>query len=98
MHQTLLCSARKSCFDRCVSAGVVVDGEEIEADAVVIAMGPWSGQAAKWLPVPDITGQKYASIVLRPEEDISNHMLFLSYRTSSGILPCKGSMQQGFQP
>jgi len=68
---------------RC-SAGVVVDGEEVEADAVVIAMGPWSGQAAKWLPVPDITGQKYASIVLRPEEDISNHMLFLSYKTSSG--------------
>ena len=63
---------------------MVVDGEEIEADAVVIAMGPWSGQAAKWLPVPDITGQKYASIVLRPEEEISNHMLFLSYKTSSG--------------
>lgn len=68
----------------CGTAGVVVDGEQVEADAVVIAMGPWSGQAAKWLPVPDITGQKYASIVLRPEEDISNHMLFLSYKTSSG--------------
>ena len=64
---------------------MVVDGEHIEADAVVIAMGPWSGQAAKWLPVPNITGQKYASIVLRPDEDISNHMLFLSYRTSSGV-------------
>lgn len=63
---------------------MVVDGEHVEADAVVIAMGPWSGQAAKWLPVPDITGQKYASIVLRPEEDISNHMLFLSYKTTSG--------------
>ena len=61
-----------------------MDGEEVEADAVVIAMGPWSGHAAKWLPVPEITGQKYASIVLRPEEDISNHTLFLSYKTSSG--------------
>lgn len=67
-----------------VCAGVVVDGEEIAADRVVIAMGPWSGLAAKWLPLPSITGQKYASIVLRPDEDISNHMLFLSYRTSSG--------------
>lgn len=67
-----------------VCAGVVVDGEEIAADSVVIAMGPWSGLAAKWLPLPSITGQKYASIVLRPDEDISNHMLFLSYRTSSG--------------
>ena len=63
---------------------MVIDGEEVTADAVVIAMGPWSGQAAKWLPVPDITGQKYASIVLRPEEEISNHMLFLSYKTTSG--------------
>lgn len=67
-----------------MSAGVVVDGEEIAADAVVVAMGPWSGLAAKWLPIPSITGQKYASIVLRPQEEISNHMLFLSYRTSSG--------------
>ena len=66
------------------STGVVVDGEEVAADAVVIAMGPWSGLAAKWLPIPSITGQKYASIVLRPQEEISNHMLFLSYRTSSG--------------
>lgn len=68
-----------------------MDGEELAADAVVIAMGPWSGQAAKWLPVPDITGQKYASIVLRPQEEISNHMLFLSYKTSSGkdcLLAC----------
>ena len=67
-----------------VHTGVVVDGEEIAADAVVIAMGPWSGQAAKWLPIPSITGQKYASIVLRPEQEITNHMLFLSYKTSSG--------------
>ena len=72
----------------CGGAGVVVDGEEVKADAVVIAMGPWSGQAAKWLPVPDISGQKYASIVLRPEEEISNHMLFLSYKTTSGKAVC----------
>ena len=33
--------------------GVEVDGEVMPADAVVVAMGPWSGQAAKWgLPVP----------------------------------------------
>ena len=70
-----------------------MDGEEVEADAVVIAMGPWSGLAAKWLPVPDITGQKYASIVLRPEQEISNHMLFLSYKTTSGkaVCPCLNS-------
>ena len=79
----------KSAADDCAwGAGVVVDGEEVKADAVVIAMGPWSGLAAKWLPVPDVTGQKYASIVLRPEEEISNHMLFLSYKTISGKAAC----------
>ena len=72
--------------------GVVVDGKEIAADAVVIAMGPWSGQAAKWLPIPSITGQKYASIVLRPEQEITNHMLFLSYKTSSGTVNCAKMM------
>jgi glycine/D-amino acid oxidase-like deaminating enzyme len=30
--------------------GVEVDGEAIEGDAVVIAMGPWSILAAAWLP------------------------------------------------
>lgn len=40
----------------------------VPADAVVIAMGPWSGQAAKWgLPVPAVSGQKATSIVLRPQ-------------------------------
>ena len=35
------------------SAGGVVlaDGEEIEADAVVVAMGPWSILATRWLPL-----------------------------------------------
>ena len=35
--------------------GVEVDGEVMPADAVVVAMGPWSGQAAKWgLPIPAV--------------------------------------------
>ena len=33
-------------------AGVEIDGEMVEADAVVIAMGPWSILAARWLPLP----------------------------------------------
>lgn len=41
----------------------------IPADVVVIAMGPWSGEAASsWgLPVPRITGQKAHSIIIQPE-------------------------------
>lgn len=62
-----------------------MDGEVIPADAVVVAMGPWSGQAAQWgLPVPAVSGQKATSIVLRPKADISADMLFLEYRSRSG--------------
>lgn len=65
--------------------GVEVDGEVVPADAVVIAMGPWSGQATKWgLPVPAVSGQKATSIVLRPQADISADMLFLEYRNKDG--------------
>jgi glycine/D-amino acid oxidase-like deaminating enzyme len=65
--------------------GVEVDGEVLPADAVVVAMGPWSGQAADWgLPVPRVSGQKATSILLRPAADISADMLFLEYRNKSG--------------
>src|ERR1700759_910042 len=38
--------------------GVLFDGDVLEADAVVIAMGPWSILAAKWLPLPPVFGLK----------------------------------------
>mgnify|MGYP006201785949 CR=1 FL=1 len=35
--------------------GVVLEGGEIvEGDAVVIAMGPWSILASRWLPLPGV--------------------------------------------
>ena len=43
--------------------GVEVDGETIEGDAVVIAMGPWSILAARWLPLPPVFGLKGHSLV-----------------------------------
>lgn len=46
--------------------GVVVDGEVVEADCVVLAMGPWSTQAREWLGegVPVMYGQKCHSICI----------------------------------
>ena len=44
-------------------AGVDLDGETIEADAIVIAMGPWSALAARWLSLPPVFGLKGHSIV-----------------------------------
>src|SRR5712664_2221173 len=38
--------------------GVRVGGEIIEADAVVLAMGPWTSRVAKTLPLPTVRGLK----------------------------------------
>lgn len=54
------------------------------ADAVVIAMGPWSSQAAQWLPIPKITGQKATSVVFRPHEAVTDDMIFLEYTDANG--------------
>ncbi len=46
-------------------AGAVVNGELIEAEHVVIAMGPWSILATPWLPIPDVYGLKGHSLIFR---------------------------------
>lgn len=51
--------------------GVIVDGETIAADAVVVAMGPWSKQASDWLGrALSVSGQKYHSAVLRSDAHV----------------------------
>jgi glycine/D-amino acid oxidase-like deaminating enzyme len=73
-----------------VSAVQVQQGEqlgavELPADAVVLAMGPWTGSAQAWLPtVPATSGQKYHSIVLRPQQPASDACLFTSFKTADG--------------
>jgi glycine/D-amino acid oxidase-like deaminating enzyme len=44
----------------------LASGEIIEGDAVVIAMGPWSILAARWLPLPAVLGYPRVTIRLRP--------------------------------
>jgi glycine/D-amino acid oxidase-like deaminating enzyme len=67
-------------------AGVEVDGEPVEGDAVVIAMGPWSVLAARWLPLPAVFGLKGHSLVFETAEKLSAEALFLEYREPSGAL------------
>eukprot|EP00802_Teleaulax_amphioxeia_P017324 Tamp_17476.p1 GENE.Tamp_17476~~Tamp_17476.p1 ORF type:complete len:432 (+),score=100.34 Tamp_17476:120-1298(+) len=58
--------------------GVVVDGKVLEADCVVIAMGPWSCMAEDWFEnfnVP-MEGVRSTSIVFRTEEPIDPYALF----------------------
>jgi glycine/D-amino acid oxidase-like deaminating enzyme len=67
-----------------VVTGVEVDGSVIEADATVIAMGPWSGLAAQWLPLPDVFGQLSPSLIYDTASDVPADALFLEYRDASG--------------
>jgi glycine/D-amino acid oxidase-like deaminating enzyme len=62
--------------------GVRVDGETIEADAVVLALGPWTSRVAGRL-LPSIRGLKGYSVTLAAG-DVPAHALFVDYRTASG--------------
>ena len=64
--------------------GVELEGSVIEADAVVIALGPWSSLAAEWLPLPHVFGQQSPSIVYDTGTDVPADALFLEYRDASG--------------
>lgn len=65
--------------------GVGVDGRLQEADAVVIAMGPWSALAHRWLPVPDVDGLKGHSLVLRPSAPIPAEAMFVDFEGADGL-------------
>jgi glycine/D-amino acid oxidase-like deaminating enzyme len=64
--------------------GIEVEGSLIEADATVIAMGPWSSLAAEWLPLPAVYGQQSPSLVYDTGADVPADALFLEYRDESG--------------
>ncbi len=63
--------------------GVRLDGEVVEADAVVLAMGPWTSRAVAGLALPRILGLKGYSVTLAGA-DVPAHALFLDYRTIDG--------------
>jgi glycine/D-amino acid oxidase-like deaminating enzyme len=67
-----------------VVEGVEVEGSLVEADATVIAMGPWSSLAAEWLPLPHVFGQQSPSVVYDTENDVPADALFLEYRDAAG--------------
>ncbi|KAG0467797.1 hypothetical protein HPP92_017125 [Vanilla planifolia] len=58
------------------------DGRTLSADAVVLALGPWSGRLPLVSSLFNVSGLKAHSIVLRPQEPnaISPHALFLRYQ------------------
>jgi glycine/D-amino acid oxidase-like deaminating enzyme len=66
-----------------VASGVRVDGQTLEADAVVLAMGPWTGRLAGSLRLPSVRGLKGYSVTL-VGADVPPHALFMDYRTADG--------------
>ena len=64
--------------------GTNVDGATIAADAVVIAMGPWSVLAAQWMRLPAVYGLQSPSLVYDTGTDVPADALFLDYHGDSG--------------
>lgn len=65
------------------ATGVLVDGQTMAADAVVIAMGPWSILACQWLPLPAIYGLKGHSLIFRYDPP-DPHALFVEFEAADG--------------
>jgi glycine/D-amino acid oxidase-like deaminating enzyme len=63
-------------------SGVSVDGQALEADAVVLAAGPWTGRI-KGLRLPRVQGLKGYSVTL-DVADVPAHALFMDYRLADG--------------
>jgi glycine/D-amino acid oxidase-like deaminating enzyme len=66
--------------DESKARGVELDDGIIEADAVVIAMGPWSLLAAGWMSLPVVFGQRSPSAVYDTGDDVPADALFLEYQ------------------
>jgi hypothetical protein len=77
--------------------GVEVDGEVVPADAVVVAMGPWSGQAAKWgLPIPAVRSCFPSPGLNEPLPALSNLLLsWLRCHVAMRSWPCGGRLRSG---
>lgn len=65
-------------------AGVMVDGHLMAGDAVVIALGPWTSQAGRWLPLPAVYGLKGHSLVFDYEPGRSVEALFVEHEAGDG--------------
>lgn len=75
--------------DMLVESVVLEGGRVIEADTVVLALGPWSSKMGILSSLFRVNGTKAHSIVLEPKEAdaITPHALFLSYYPAHGGKP-----------
>lgn len=67
-------------------AGVHCNNGTVEADAVVVAMGPWSVLATQWLSLPPVFGLKGHSLIFETGDTIQPEALFLDYEEGPGSI------------
>lgn len=67
-----------------VAAVALEDGREIACDQLIIAMGPWTILAARWLPLPAIHGLKGHSVIFRPKAPLPAEAIFAEVETRDG--------------
>lgn len=67
-----------------VTGVMLEDGRKITGDVVIIAMGPWSILAARWLPMPAIRGLKGHSVIFRPEQPLPAEAVFAEVEDGDG--------------
>ena len=65
--------------------GALIDDTPLEADAIVIALGPWSALACDWLPLPACHGLKGHSLVFRYRPPGPPTALFVAYEGAGGL-------------
>jgi glycine/D-amino acid oxidase-like deaminating enzyme len=66
-------------------SGVMLErGRHIAAEAVIMALGPWSLLASQWLPLPPVYGLKGYSIIFKPEKPIPPEAVFAEIRGDDG--------------
>ena len=75
VHGTVEAVTRDASGSR--ATGVVVNGQQVQTDAVVIAMGPWSALARAWVDLPPVYGLKGNSILLATPEPVLDAALFV---------------------
>jgi len=75
---------RRSGDGRRVEGVTLEDGRDFPADAVIIAMGPWSVLAARWLAMPAVYGLKGHSILFRPKAMLPSEAVFAEFEDADG--------------
>jgi glycine/D-amino acid oxidase-like deaminating enzyme len=75
---------RKTNDDSRVTGVVLDDGRSVSADAVIVAMGPWSVLAAHWLPLPPIYGLKGHSVIFQPDTPLPAEAIFAEFEEANG--------------